>query len=87
MNPQKLRVIYISENEQVIIFKKFWIEMTLFNGRQMNKDLSEIYLNLKNKDDLTKSDVKIFTELDEVLNHTVDAITEQINWEIKMSDD
>jgi hypothetical protein len=76
-----------SENELVIIFKKFWIEMTLFDGSQMNKDLSEIYLNLKNKDDLTKSDVKIFTELDEVLNHTVDAITEQINWEIKMSDD
>jgi hypothetical protein len=78
---------YISENELVIIFKKFWIEMTLFDGSQMNKDLSEIYLNLKNKDDLTKSDVKIFTELDEVLNLTVDAITEQINWQIKMSDD
>jgi hypothetical protein len=81
------QVNYISENELVIIFKKFWIEMTLFDGTQSNKDLSELYNDLKNKDKLSKSDSKIFTELNDVVNLTVDAITEQINWQIKMSDE
>jgi hypothetical protein len=63
-------LIFNSKNQYELRFRKFLLKLTLMDGSTTDLDLSQYYNELKNKEKLTKKDVQLFIDLNEILELT-----------------
>lgn len=74
-------LIFNSKNEYELRFRKFMLKLTLMDGSTNDLDLSQYYNELKNKVKLSKNDVQLFLELNEILELTNKVYSECLKFE------
>jgi hypothetical protein len=74
-------LIFNSKNQYELRFRKFMLKLTLMDGSTTDLDLSQYYNELKNKEKLTKNDVQLFLELNEILELTNKVYSECLKFE------
>ena len=76
-------LIFKSNNDYELRIKSLFYHITHMDMSETNIDLSKYYLELKKKTKVSKNQAKLFNELDEILKHHNQALTESFQYIIE----
>ncbi|MBM3454202.1 MAG: hypothetical protein FJX80_03525 [Bacteroidetes bacterium] len=78
-----LKINFTSFNEYTIKIRKFTMEVSFVDGDNQMQDLSKYYLEVKKKSKIKKKEIKLFEDLNLIVNHLDKVILEKMNDEIQ----
>jgi hypothetical protein len=73
-------LVFTSKNSVELRLRKFKMEQHFIDGSQNSIDLSEYYLKLKEKEKISKKDINLFIELDEIIKITNQSFQESFRF-------
>jgi hypothetical protein len=76
-------LIFKSNNQYELKIKSLMLKINYMDGSETNVDLSEYYLYLKKKAKISKTQIKLFNDLDEILKINNQALTDSFNFIIQ----
>lgn len=79
----RLKINFTSFNEYTINIRKFTMEVNFRDGNNQMQDFSKYYLEVKKKSKINKKEIKLFEDLNLIVNHLNKVILEKMNDEIQ----
>ncbi len=79
----RLKIKFTSFNEYTINIRKFTMQVVFGDGNNQMQDFSKYYLEVKKKSKINKKEIKLFEDLNLIVNHLNKVILEKMNDEIQ----
>lgn len=79
----RLKIKFTSFNEYTINIRKFTMQVFFGDGNNQMQDFSKYYLEVKKKSKINKKEIKLFEDLNLIVNHLNKVILEKMNDEIQ----